>query len=518
VQVGRQWLKFLEAYGDRYNKTRTSGPAYVPGSYKSIFVQSLALPDPVVDPADLATVAERAAVVSARSAHQFLKASAERAVDGSRVYDVARGKAAWPGAVAALPPEHLAWINQAAGAFGDWFDQLYFRPAAEPDQAWSPQALEYKFACAVSEADGSHTVLTADGYASGNLDFYAFDVDPNRTTLAGSGVSIAQRPVENRILSVIPAEARFPGMPAFRWWELEDRCVDLGSVQADTTDLAKILLLEFALMYSNDWFLVPVKVPSGSLSAIKGLVVTDVFGQRTSVGPAGELAAGDWSGWSLFGLTIKPRSGQWEGGIDPRMFLPPTVAKVQESEPVEEVKFIRDETANMVWAVETRVADLLGQSQDGNDAARQLRSLLEDSNLTGTETVVPQDQAAWIYRFANGVPESWIPFIPAHKANDVRSIQLQRGSMPRSIGGSLQPVRPRTLILRTGLNADQTQAAPYFIDEEEVTRAGAVVASAFRRARWYSGAVFTWYGERKTLGRGEGGSGLKFDYVDPAGK
>jgi hypothetical protein len=55
----------------------------------------------------------------------------------------------------------------------------------------------------------------------------------------------------------------------------------------------------------------------------------------------------------------------------------------------------------------------------------------------------------------------------------------------------------------------------YFINEEEVPRAGAQVMNTYQRTRWYGGKTLDWYGYRKTMGRGEGSSGLQFDRVEP---
>ena len=59
---------------------------------------------------------------------------------------------------------------------------------------------------------------------------------------------------------------------------MEDRKINLGEIDANTTDTAKVLLAEFGLIYSNDWTIIPWTVPVGSLSELKRLVVTDVFG------------------------------------------------------------------------------------------------------------------------------------------------------------------------------------------------------------------------------------------------
>ena len=57
----------------------------------------------------------------------------------------------------------------------------------------------------------------------------------------------------------------FAGCRALRFWEFEDAQVDFGSVDAGPTDLARMLLVEFALTYGNDWFVIPIELDVGSL-------------------------------------------------------------------------------------------------------------------------------------------------------------------------------------------------------------------------------------------------------------
>lgn len=49
----------------------------------------------------------------------------------------------------------------------------------------------------------------------------------------------------------VPSSGRSPDP---RWWALEDRKTDYGAVKPSTTDLAQLLLMEFALVYADDWF------------------------------------------------------------------------------------------------------------------------------------------------------------------------------------------------------------------------------------------------------------------------
>ena len=73
-------------------------------------------------------------------------------------------------------------------------------------------------------------------------------------------------------------------------------------------------------------------------------------------------------------------------------------------------------------------------------------------------------------------------------------------------------VRPITTILSDGIQGDD-QVAPYFVNEEEVPRAGLRVRTALSRARWHDGSTVVWNSRRVLSGRGEGDSGLRFDLL-----
>jgi hypothetical protein len=305
--------------------------------------------------------------------------------------------------------------------------------------------------------------------------------------------------------------------------------MDLGNINAESTDIAKVILAEFALVYSNNWFIIPYRVPVGSLSEIKGIVVTDVFGQKTLVEPAGQGDTNDWMSWTMFNLTKNEQTTK-PLPRDNRLFIPPTISKVLESDPVESVSFVRDEMTNMVWAVETSIPDHLGKGKEGYAAAISLANYFKDldkSNLTPVPAGDATKSSTLLkYKLGNTVPENWIPFIPVHIGIENRAIRLQRASMPRLFNGTFTPIRPRTAIARYGMKDDPTaevetfvngtwdeQNAPYFINEEEVPRAGAKVTASFQRTRWYNGKIFNWFGRRKTVGRGEGASGLQYDII-----
>ncbi|SRR5713226_4714041 len=76
---------------------------------------------------------------------------------------------------------------------------------------------------------------------------------------------------------------------------------------------------------------------------------------------------------------------------------------------------------------------------------------------------------------------------------------LQRARM---VGGD----PPRGFLLRE-------PRSPYFVEEQEISRAGLFVERSWQRARWIDGRTFVWVGRRKTAGRGEGWSQLVLDQI-----
>lgn len=168
----------------------------------------------------------------------------------------------------------------------------------------------------------------------------------------------------------------------------------------------------------------------------------------------------------------------------------------------EEVTFLRDEMANMVWGVETRVPDGLGGGRDGAAAARRLTDAL------GGE--VPAAASGLRYQLSTTVPRNWIPFRPVQVPLNTHATRLQRGWMPRLVPPGR--VRPVTSILAAGVQGDD-QVTPYFINEEEVPRSGVRVRAAMSRARWADGSIVIWNFRQVLCDRGEGNSRLRFDLL-----
>ncbi len=535
LQSGQQFMRMLVRAG-KINAVLNVN------TLKPIFKQQypIAVPDAVDMSNDSNALAiEKARIEANKELHRFLHAVGGRAMDGVLFYEDLKSQNpfALPSTLnSALPPNQRTPLKNVANDYMKWFEKSYGLPAQKKQSAWVNEQLEYQFACSLPNTEGENSVLTATEYYNGNLDWYSFDVaaDPKKNTklkaLAKREQNVSENTITEKTLTVIPTEARFGGMPNARWWEFEDGNVDLGNINADTTDIAKIILSQFALVFSNDWFVVPYSVPVGSLSRVKGIVVTDVFGQKTFVQAANQGETDDWASWGMFNLSTEQKDKTTPLPSDTRLFFPPVVTKIQESDPISSVNLLRDEMANTVWGVEDAVPSLLGSGRDGHTAAVELVALL-NSYAPPLAPVEPDESALLSYELGNTVPENWIPFVSRHIAGQNRAINLQRASMPRLFDSKFSAIRPQTDILRFGItrakkkelwpfvNSDgDKQPKSYFINEEEVPRSGAIVTSRFQRARWYNGAVHTWYGRRKIVGRGEASSGLKYDTVEPVKK
>lgn len=495
LQMGRRWLQMI--------------PASAAGKFKARYV--IAKPDP--------NAKHDAAVCAHTDAHQQFLAVAGRVMDGAALYVHLKGTANLASdGIASLTPTEKSAADLAGPKFVEWFDRLYSVPSTDDGDAWQPSRLEYRFACAAPDAAGGETVLKADEYAQGRLDWYSFDLDKSVATL-GTSAGAPDVPLDQQYVtrSFIPAPVRFNGMPDTRWWAFEDGKTNFGDIKPATQDIAKLLLIEFGLVYANDWFVVPYTVPTGSVLRIQGLVVANTFGERFWIQAAGRGADEAWQRWAMFSLSIK---GDADEAADLTLLVLPTVPKIQEGEPREVIALTRDEMANMVWGIETIVPLPTGWTRGGNVAAAEYRAYLQHLlDESGVPAPAPIERKADIrYDIMTTVPEHWIPFVPEHVAGSNRQIQLRRAAMPRFLERDPAPaferVRPRTTLLREGLAENK----PYRIHEEEVSRAGTHVLQKYQRTRWNDGRVFTWLGVERRTGRGEGHSGLAFDRIVPGAK
>jgi hypothetical protein len=499
LAMGRHWLALTKAIGG--------------GAYRAAFITAYPIQQP--DPG----TASSADVCAHPEEWQTLAAVAGRAMDGAALYAYLSADPAhhpYDG-VAGVAAGDYAALDAQAVRFVAWFRRQFRQPAAE-DDAWDPTRWEYQFAVSAPKVGGGEHVYEADEYYQGRLDWYSLDYAPRLNVLADGtdapALPAPSPPPAPAVTTTIPIPVSFAGMPNTRWWAFEDRKTNFGDVDAATTDLAKLLYLEFALVYANDWFIIPQHIPSACVAHIDGLAVTNVFGERYLIDQAGHTPTENWGRWRMFEL------GDVGGGDSrPEAGLPllPISAKIQDGPTGEDVWLIRDEVANMVWGVEKTVTMPTGRPRPGREAAREYHSYLQGLISPPPPVPTPPGQPTPPlprYEVMTEVPENWIPFLPVHVPQNNRTIQLQRAAMPRILDGDPLPpvkVRPRTALLREGLDA--TPARPYFVHEEEVPRTGTQLTQLYQRTRWTDGRVYTWSRVVRRTGRGEGSSGLAFDQL-----
>lgn len=363
-----------------------------------------------------------------------------------------------------------------------------FTAPPEGTSAWRSQNLEYAFATAgppepgLAGAEPRTPALVADQYPGGRLDWHSFD-------LADRSLPLEDDPepaeVPDQVQSFLPGPVRFRGQPQPRFWQMEESQTDFGKIETSATGLLHLMLAEFGLIFSNDWFMLPHPMDMNRLCEIGGIVVDDSFGRHIFIRPAGQGKEADWQRFSLFHQS--DRDGTSEANL---FFLPPCVSKVLESAPLERVNFVRDEMANMAWAIETAVPSQMGMGMSGDESSRP---------APPPAPIAPSADVLIGYRAGTRTPKNWIPFIPVHIDESLSEIRLQRARMA---GGRA----PRGVLLRE-------PGSPYFVEEEEVPRAGIYVDRSWQRARWVQGRTVTWVGRRKSAGRGERSSGLAFDRI-----
>jgi len=389
-------------------------------------------------------------------------------------------------------------LNDLGSRFTEWFKKMYYQPEDEVN-AWLPDRLEYSFECKAINAV-QDKVLKADEYYQGHLDWYVFDEEENENHNSDRRANNFEDTT-----TFIPSHVEFDGMPNTRWWKFEDGKTNLGDIKPSTTDLSKLLLMEFGLIYANDWFLVPYTLPIGSLATIEGLTVKNNFGETTWIKAAEESGTAT-NTWSMFKMRSKKQD---------TLLLAPSAMKVHESDPLEEINLTRDEISNMVWGIETIIPSPTGKGDKGKEVAFRTRQYHEKIVSNSTPPAEVPYAAKISYLAMTDVPENWIPFVPVHIKDDNRETQLQRASLLRIIERDpMDPVKvkPLTSILREGLE-NKVNPSAYFIHEEEVSRMGLKVSQSFQRTRWINGEVFVWLGMKKKTGRGEGSSGLAFDQI-----
>jgi hypothetical protein len=479
AEAGLHFIRMLAAVG----------AAEVTPLYREKYPLHVAEPDP----ADLGSIA-------------WTKIWRGRAFDGNKLAADARPLAGADFEITTLPADPAVpaaqqdAVKEALSRWLRWYDEFIDEPMG-PATAWIPERLEYA-AALTTQFGETNVALTAEEYTSGDIDWYSFRAAATPTLGPPSNPTPSEA---KQFRPILPALARFPGMPADRFWEFEDSRVYLGKLEAGPTDLSRMLVAEFALVYGNDWFLVPLDLPVGSMFRVTDLRVRDTFGLETTILATRNVVAPNWT---IFTLTPSDDLPQ---NLREFLFLAPSIPLKLQGDPIEQVALFRDEMANLVWAVERKVQ---GASGDAFDRDRET-----DRVLPPAQVQLSGINADLLYRLTTSVPKNWIPFVPVPAAPgqpaNAFAIRLERAALNRHSESGDVLIHPRGVLLRTDPTIGPEEEKPLRIEEEEVPREGIVVERTFQFTRWLDGTRHLWLGRRKRVGKGEGSSGLRFDLSEP---
>lgn len=361
--------------------------------------------------------------------------------------------------------------KQAAQDWLDWF-RTNIEPSAPASDSWQQARLEYDFSIRAGIA-ADQRILRAPQHDGGAVDWYSFDHE-NRPVLTMASDAGAQTSAQ--IAATVHAtRLRYSGMPNSRLWRFEDGQVNFGMVEVQPHDLTRVAFLDFATVHADDWLVAPLDVPRGTLVEMDSVTYRTTFNESFTVAN-GNTGPTDFELFTLDGPLGKPLRG---------LVVPPGGRTTVEGPPIEEVVFARDETANMVWAIEKRVEGTTGDPRE-----RRLEGTPADAFVTAPGTDLT-------YRLERQVPPWWIPLVLVPDGNK-GGFHLRKGSFTDQ-----DAARGKILA-----------ALPFDLFEEEVPREGVVVRRVPSLARDNSGKLRRWIARRVSVATGEASSGLTWDSAE----
>lgn len=418
---------------------------------------------------------------------RFRSLAAGRVTDGESLFVSALAVANGQAPPIPLPPQASdAMVASALSAFVSYRQSLFSEPDHDP--AWQSQKLDYAFALG-SPAAEQNLLLNAPDFPGGYLDWYSFDLQTAQANDVSQSNPAQITPID---FNFLPNHVVFRGMPDPRWWNFEDAVTDFGQLDADHVDLPKLLVMEFALVYGNDWFSIPVPTPIGTLERVTTLVVTDTFGVRTLIRPSEQTQVNPGEApWSMFKL-----SG--DGGTRSDFItMAPTLGIAEDADAIEEVLFLRDDQAAMAWAVQHTLQGDLDSAIDAYES--YLQSPANPPSPPIAQTGGPQIY----YTLEVPPPDNWIPMVPVQSPQN--ELFLRRGTMKVPTQSGFYLLTARAVLL-------EPQHA-FLVADRVIPRTGVIVDRYFRHTRSSNGSTFLWLARVSGPGRGPGWSGLRFDIV-----
>lgn len=336
---------------------------------------------------------------------------------------------------------------------------------------WDPEQLEYRLSASAVVGTGE-VVLDVPEYVEGTLDWYAFDVGNVSLGLTGQTGTVR--------LHRLPVPLQFAGMPNNRFWSFEDPTLNFDTLELFTrTDrrpsTAAMMALEFALSYGDDWCQVPIPLQAHTVCQVTSVEITDCFGTITTAQrPAGR--------WNLF-RHDDPRAPEGLGTV----FVNAAPNLVLDGVTLEEVHLLRDEQANLAWAIETVVPHPLGGGMPTAAPPSSSSAVRPAGEVGPSWTLSPTT-----------LPRNWFPLVP---------IADPIGRLAVGTLWTARDAHPAGRVLTELLPSKK-------LHDDEVPSEGVQVTRSWQAARAIDGTLHFWIGRAKTPRQTELASALRFDVVD----
>jgi len=334
--------------------------------------------------------------------------------------------------------------------------------------AWRSDALEYAFQARTDKHD-----LNVSEYMGRDLDWYDFDLESESPGSAAEEIGA----------QLIPNSMTFRGAPESRWWQFESDNAYFDSPDDPEPNTLSTLLPEFFYIDVDNWYTIPAPMTAGSVREITKLLVVDSFGHVTEVPPAIQ----NDEDWCIFRLSDDRGAGNHahSGNV---LFVPNIASQIVVNDDVEDVRFLRDENANLVFACEHTVT-------------------LEDGTriLNGGAAQAPNIGNSAGYRLMSNLARHWIPYVP------------RRNSAAGVLNGEIYLRRGRSDENASSVNPQfqsKIVAESIRVNEEEVPRSGVRIRRVEKYARGSDGSENFWIGRQKEPGTRSANAGFKTDYID----
>jgi hypothetical protein len=436
----------------------------------------------------------------------YLTLLAGRLPDTAQIETLLRQAAAGtvPAALGVASGDNQAVIDAARDWVGE-FDSFALS-TQPPADTWQPSRLEHQFSVTAGSAIAKPFNLAAPSWPGRPLEWSDFDIpaQANVPVPAGLPTLPGVAPTTDTVSGTGPPHPlTYPGAPPRRYWTFDDANFNLAAVTVGPDDLARMLIVEFATVYANDWYLLPIQLPCGALHTVGQLTITNSFGDPPdSLDPVAlsiPFFGSNLTGtpdWCLFRQTVIQSDGTL-ANLNGLLLLP-SAAAVQSSPPAEEVVLIRDDTADLGWAVEHTVLGTDDRPLDRYSAAAQQAPL-------ATPTPPADDGTTVRYLLETDVPVYCFPLVP-----DPTGLPQMDLLVLRRVGADGQPDD----VLPQGQLLPPLQSQPLF--DQELAAEGTTIRRRRYLIRGYDGEPLLWTGRERATGGHFGSIPLAFDQITAA--